>query len=96
MEVVITKSNRKDKRLKATFQNKTTHFGLDTGKTFVDHKNEEIKKAWLARHKVKSDFDDIESAGSLAKNILWNKKTITAAVRDLNARQKNYKFRYEN
>ena len=48
MEVVITKSNRKDKRLKATFQNKTTHFGLDTGKTFVDHKNEEMTKhGWL-------------------------------------------------
>ena len=94
-EVVITKSNRKDKRLKATFENKTIHFGYDKGKTFVDHNNKEVKKAWLARHRVKSDFDNIESAGSLAKNVLWNETSITKAVKDLNARQKKYKFRYE-
>ena len=94
MEVLISKSNRKDKRLKAVFDNKTTHFGYDKGKSFVDHNDKEIKEAWLARHKVKSDFDNMETAGSLAKNILWNKTSIGASVRDLNARQKKYKFRY--
>ena len=94
MEVVISKSNRKDKRLKAVFDNKTIHFGYDKGKSFVDHNDKEIKQAWLARHRVKSDFDDIETAGSLAKNVLWNKPTITSSLRDLNARQKKYKFKY--
>ena len=83
-EVVITKSNRKDKRLKATFENKTIYFGYDQGKTFVDHNNKELKKAWLARHTVTSDFSKMESAGSLAKNILWNETSITKAVKDLN------------
>ena len=94
-EVVITKSNRKDKRLKATFENKTIHFGYDQGKAFVDHNNKELKKAWLAGHRVTSDFSNIKSAGSLAKNILWNETSIPKAVKDLNTRQKKYKFRYE-
>ena len=94
MEVVISKSNRKDKRLKAVFDNKTIHFGYDKGKSFVDHKDKEIKEAWLARHEVKSDFDKIETAGSLAKNILWNKTSVTASLRDLNARQGKYKFKH--
>ena len=76
------------------FENKTTHFGYDKGKTFVDHNDKELKNAWLARHKVNSDFDNIETAGSLAKNILWNKPSINAALRDLNARQGMYKFKY--
>ena len=93
MEVLISKSDRKDKRLKAVFDNKTIHFGYDKGKSFVDHNDKEIKGAWLARHKVKSDFGNIETAGSLAKNILWNKPSISSAVRDLNARQKKYRFK---
>ena len=94
MEVLISKSNRKQKRLKAMFENKTIHFGYDKGKTFVDHNDKELKNAWLARHKVNSDFDNIETTGSLAKNILWNKPSISSAVRDLNTRQKKYNFKY--
>ena len=88
MEVLISKSNRKDKRLKAMFENKTIHFGYDKGKTFVDHNDKELKNAWLARHKVNSDFDNIETAGSLAKNILelgivpWNKALIHLSKRE--------------
>ena len=93
MEVLISKSNRKGKRLKAMFENKTIHFGYDKGKTFVDHNDKELKNAWLARHKVNSDFDNTETAGSLAKNILWNKPSISSAVRDLNTRQKKYRFK---
>ena len=90
--VVITKSSRQDKRLKANFGNKTVHFGSKSGSTFVDHGNEKTKKAWEARHKVNENWRDYDSAGALAKHVLWNKSSMKASVRDLNARQKQYKF----
>ena len=91
MKVDIKKSTRDDKRLMATFtspdnKKSITHFGYaegnKTGSTFIDHKNEDKKKAWLARHKVRGDFNNYKSASSLAKNILWNKPTLTASIND--------------
>lgn len=91
MKVSITKSTRDDKRYQATFtddsgKKSTTHFGYangnKTGSTFIDHKNEDKKKAWTARHKVRGDFNNYKSASSLAKNILWNKPTLTASIND--------------
>ena len=92
MEVVISSSNKPEKRLKAKFENKTVHFGSKDGSTFVDHKDQKTKKAWEARHKVNENWTDYDTAGSLAKNILWNKKTMQASVQDLNRKHKQYKF----
>lgn len=91
MKVSITKSTRDDKRYQAIFTDSngsksTTHFGYaqgnKTGSTFIDHKNTDKKEAWLARHKVIGDFNNYKSASSLAKNILWNKTTLTASIND--------------
>jgi hypothetical protein len=92
MEVVISNSNRPDKRLKAKFENKTVHFGSRGGSTFIDHKDQEIKNAWEARHKVNENWGDYRTAGSLAKNILWNKTSMQGSVNDLNRRQKQFNF----
>ena len=92
MKVVISKSTKPDKRLKATFENKVVHFGAKGGSTYVDHKNQKTKESWLARHRVRENWQDYTSAGALSKHILWNKPTIAASVRDLNARQTQYKF----
>ena len=64
MEVIIKLSDRKDKRYMAVFYDKekkvkTSHFGYaitdDNGKkkygsTYIDHKNDELKDAYIARH----------------------------------------------
>jgi hypothetical protein len=92
MEVVISNSNRPDKRLKAKFENKTVHFGSKDGSTFIDHKDKKIKDAWEARHKVNENWGDYRTAGSLAKNILWNKTSMQGSVNDLNRRQKQFNF----
>ena len=92
MEVTITSSSRPDKRLQAKFENKAVHFGSKDGRTFIDHKDQKVKDAWIARHKVRENWGDYETAGSLAKNILWNKTTMQASVDDLNRRQKKYRF----
>ena len=92
MKVVVVKSSKPDKRFQATFGNKTVHFGQKDGQTFIDHGNIKFKSAWEARHRVREDWTKYDSAGALSKHLLWNKRTLKAAVRDLNARQKQYQF----
>ena len=90
--VIITKSNRPGKRMKAEFENKTTHFGLQGGKTFIDHGDQKTKENWIKRHKVNESWNQYDTAGALAKHVLWNKTNLRASVKDLNARQNQYKF----
>jgi hypothetical protein len=37
-------SNRLNKRFYVIYNNKTIHFGSKTGKTFFDHRNNELRK----------------------------------------------------
>ena len=92
MQVVVSKSDKPDKRLKANFGKKTVHFGAKGGSTFVDHKNPKTKANWEARHKVRENWRDYDSAGALSKHVLWNKTTLEASIRDLNDRQNQYRF----
>ena len=94
MKVVISKSTRPEKRLMAKFEGRTVHFGQRGAKTFVDHKDEEVKRAWIARHRVREDWRDYDSAGALSKHLLWSKRSVSASVKALNDRQKQYHFVY--
>ena len=67
MEVIIKLSDRVDKLYMAVFYDKdnkvkTTHFGYKDkdgfGSTYIDHKNDDKKDAYIARHKVNEDFND--------------------------------------
>ena len=91
-KVTVTRSNKSGKRLQASFDNKTVHFGAKGGSTYIDHRDPKTKANWEARHKVRENWKDYDSAGALAKHVLWNKPTIAESVRDLNARQKQYTF----
>ena len=94
MKVVISKSTRPQKRLMAKFEGRTVHFGQRGAKTFVDHKDEEVKRAWIARHRVRENWRDYDTAGSLSRHVLWSKTSISAAVKDLNSKQQEYSFVY--
>ena len=71
---------------------KTVHFGAKGGSTYIDHKDPKTKANWEARHKVRENWNDYDSAGTLSKHVLWNKPSLAASIRDLNARQKQYDF----
>tara|TARA_R110001592_G_scaffold41996_2_gene136645 strand:+ start:2169 stop:2459 length:291 start_codon:yes stop_codon:yes gene_type:complete len=92
MNVKIIDSTAKNKRLTAIFTDdkgkkvKTTNFGFKGGSTFIDHKDETKKKNYLARHKVRENWNDYMSAGSLARFILWNKPTLTESIKDYKKR----------
>ena len=90
----ITKSNKPEKRLKATFckckkkdeckgsNHKEVHFGQKGSKTFIDGRTEKEKDNYIARHKVNENWKDATTAGALARFILWNKKTLSASISD--------------
>jgi hypothetical protein len=82
----IIKSNLPTKRFVAVYcDGSRVQFGQRGATTFVDGATEETRKNWIARHKVRSDFNDPYSAGSLAKHILWGEsKSIDANVRAFN------------
>jgi len=74
---------------------KTTHFGFAMtddrgikkyGSTYIDHKNDTLKDAYIARHSVNENFEDFMSAGSLSRYILWNKKTFRESIADYKRR----------
>jgi hypothetical protein len=94
----IKKSDRAEKKLEATFckcdkkndckgrNMKVVHFGSKGSSTYLDHKDEDKKNAYLARHKVNENWNDRTSAGALSRFILWNKKTLTASIADFRKR----------
>ena len=91
MEEVISKSNRKDKKLKAVIDNKkTVNFGASGYSDYTPNKNNDIKDRYFQRHKKNEDWADANTAGFYAKHILWNKPTIQESVKDTNRNFKTY------
>ena len=80
VELVVSKSDKKDKRFKAVFtyddgEKKTRHFGLKNPKrgTYIDHKDKEIRKNYRARHEPpeKKFYTDFTRPATLSRFILW-------------------------
>jgi hypothetical protein len=93
----IKASTNPDKKLMAIFEitengktkTKTTHFGARGYndytiyyKTEGKEKADQMKDAYIARHKVNEDFSKVMTAGSLSRWILWNKTTIESSIAD--------------
>ena len=86
-EVKISPSTNKKKKFMAIFyengkKKKTTHFGSAGMSDFTKHNDEDRKKRYLDRHRVRENWDDYMSAGSLSRYILWNKKTLKSSIND--------------
>ena len=85
--LAVKRSTRQSKKFMAEFDNgKTTHFGLKNSSTYLDHKDDKNKDAYLARHKVNENWNDPTSAGALSRYILWNKTTLSASIADFKKR----------
>ena len=85
VEITIKKSSKDGKKYDAVIDGKkTVSFGATGYSDFTKHKDEERKENYIARHKPNQDWKDHTTAGFWAKNILWNKPTIEASVRDTN------------
>ena len=92
MDVVISKSDNKNKKMKAVINNKKTiHFGAKGYEDFTTHKDKDRKQRYIDRHKKREDWgaSGVDTAGFYSKHVLWNKDTLTKSVDDLNERFKN-------
>ena len=91
--VLVRTSPRADKRLMAEFPTRTVHFGSKGGSTFIDHGDDDVKAAWLARHAVNENWKDYDSAGALARWLLWERPTLREAMQELNMTQRTWRFK---
>ena len=92
MDVVISKSDNKNKKYKAVIDGKKTiHFGAKGYEDFTTHKDKDRKQRYIDRHKKREDWgaSGVDTAGFYSKHVLWNKDTLTKSVDDLNKRFKN-------
>ena len=67
-------------------ERKHVYFGQKGSSTYIDHKDDKKKDAYIARHKVNENFNNPLSSGSLSRYILWNKTTLSASIADFKKR----------
>ena len=93
MKVVISPSKHKNKKYDATFSDgSVVSFGAAGYSDFTQHKDEARKQNYIKRHQANEDWTNVKTPGFLSRFILWNKPTIEASIRDLNARYKTLRF----
>lgn len=78
-------------KLKATFQNDDREYSVKFGAVgysdFTIHKDEARKQRYLDRHKGMSEnWNKPDTAGALARWVLWNKPTLKASIDDYKKR----------
>ena len=90
--VVIKKSTKPEKKLMAVFsqkdtsRTKTIHFGSAGMDDYTITKDKEQKKRYISRHRRRENWNVPDTAGSLARWILWNKETRGASIIDYKKR----------
>jgi len=83
--------NDKNKRYMATFSDgKMVKFGQSnpTYGTFLDHKDNTLKRNYIKRHLTNLKTNDYTRPGFLSLFISWNKETLKESMRDYNRRIK--------
>lgn len=87
--IILKKSTRKDKKYMAIMSDGyKVHFGAKGYSDYTKNKDEERKKAYIARHRVNEDWDrsGLQTPGFWSRYLLWNKKTIRASIKDIENR----------
>jgi hypothetical protein len=79
----LTKSKSKNKKWNIK-NGKSINFGQKGKSDFTIHKDPNRKKNYIARHKKNEDWSKtgIDTAGFWAKNLLWNKNTLSKSIID--------------
>ena len=80
---ILTKSKSKNKKWNIK-NGKSINFGQQGYSDFTINKDPKRKKNYIARHKKNEDWTKtgIDTAGFWSKNLLWNKNTLSKAIKD--------------
>ena len=65
---------------------KITSFGATGYSDYTLNKNEDKKNNYINRHSVNENWQDLDTAGTWARFILWNEKTINKSIKDMEKR----------
>lgn len=65
---------------------KTVSFGAYGMSDYTQHKDDERKKRYIARHKSRENWNDIKTPGFWSLHLLWNKKTIEESKKNISSR----------
>ena len=97
MRIIIKKSSRTGKKFQATVGERTVHFGARAYTDFTQGASLEQKEAYLARHRKREDWgrSGIATAGFYARWVLWNRRSVSASVADLNSKFSGITFSLE-
>ena len=69
--------------IKENGKEKIQRFGTSSNYVLNPSKTDQDKKAYIARHSVRENFNDPMSAGALSKHILWgDSKNIKNNIKD--------------
>ena len=97
MQIVISRSDKPDKKFEARIDGKKSiHFGSRGMSDFTIHKDPERKQRYLNRHSKNEDWNNPLTAAFYATNLLWNKPTLAESIRDTNSRFNNINIIYKN
>ena len=91
MDVVISKSDNKNKKYKAVIDGKkTVHFGHSSYDDFTTHKNSKRRDNYIARtSKQDHSKQNVASPAWMSRFILWEKPTLKGAVESANKKYKD-------
>ena len=92
---ILKKSNRKGKRFEIIMDDHSHHFASDVGKTFIDHKDEKKKDAWIQRHKGDNNYNSKHSGIYHSRKLLWSKPTLKEAIKEYE-KEHGVKIKIEN
>ena len=102
MQINISESTRPGKKYMAKVEGerKTVHFGQDGAADYTNKENRATdtqRKSYIARHGSKEDWkrSGVLSPGWRSRYILWEKKSLPAAVRDASKMYRGMKFKLD-
>ena len=82
--IILKKSSNPKKKYDAIFEDgKKISFGASGYSDFTIHKDEERKQRYIARHQKNENWNDLETAGTFSRYILWNKPTLKESIKDM-------------
>ena len=83
----LSKSSRKDKKLMVkSVGDKTIHFGDSKYEDYTIHRDDNRKNLYIIRHQKNEDWNDLSKSGSWSRFILWDKPSLTDAIKSMERR----------
>jgi len=86
MKVYLSKPTRKYKKYSVLIGHKKINFGDDRYEDYTQHGDPKRKALYIQRHKKNEDWNNPLTAGWWSRYLLWEKPTITEAIKDIKKR----------